>query len=165
MPAKASVTLEGFKELGENLRGIDAELRAKIGFRAVYRVMKQTRDDALSIAQSVLQSDTGALFRNIAIARNTKDSSPLSFVYDVGVRHGSRKQKKQTKAEGRNVNDPYYWFMHEFGYTHRGGGQVGPTPFLTPAFARRQADGLAMMGDTLWKGIEKANKPKTGSGK
>ena len=159
MATKTTVTLSGFKELAENLRGIDAEMRTKIGYRAVARVMRQTRDDAVRNAYAAGLLDTGALIRNIALAR-IKTGSSLLFIYDVGVRHGTKKQMKQTKAAGRNVNDPYYWFMHEFGYTHRGGGQVGPTPFLTPAFQLRMGDGIALMSDTLWKGIEKANKPK-----
>ena len=166
MAGAVEITLDGFKELAENLQGLDAALRTKIGFRAVMRVQRATRDDAIRIAHSKLEIGSGALLRNIAIAR-IKSVSPLAFIYDVGVRHGTKKQIKQTKAHRKNtgnasargINDPWYWRLHEFGFHNRGGGEVGPRPFLTPAFEKRKSDGLSMMGETLWKGIEAANKP------
>jgi hypothetical protein len=99
------------------------------------------------------------LIRNIAIAR-VNTGNPLVFAYDVGVRHGTRKQMKQTKAAGKNVNDPWYWFLHEFGFHDRGGNEVGPRPFITPAFHRRMSDGLDMMADTMKRGIDKAARAK-----
>jgi hypothetical protein len=153
------VELSGFKEMAEAMRAMDADVRTKLGYRAVARVMRATREDAIRIAHSNGLLRTGALIRNIALARiNTGNS--LVFAYDIGVRHGTRKQGKQTKGAGVNFNDPWYWFLHEFGFTNRAGGQVGPTPFITPAFQMRHNDGLEMMADTLRKGIAKHNKAK-----
>lgn len=155
MPTGSTVQLTGFKEMGQRMRALDADLRTKIGYRAVARVQRQTRDDAIVNANAQGLIDSGALVRNIAIAR-IKTGSSLQFAYDVGVRHGTRKQQKQTKAAGKNVNDPWYWFLHEFGFHDRGGNEIAPRPFITPAFNKRQADGAEMMADTIRKGLEKA---------
>jgi hypothetical protein len=96
---------------------------------------------------------SGALVRNIVIAR--LKTPPLTYGYVVGVRHGTKKQMKQTKAAGSNVNDPWYWFLHEFGFTGRSGQIVGPRPFLTPGFERVKPEALSLMGETMWKGILK----------
>jgi len=154
--ADAELKLEGFKELGEALRQLDSEMRSTIGFRAFSRLQRQTKDDAVKNAYAEgLLGPSGALIRNIAIARINTGSS-LSFIYDFCVRHGTKKQIKQSKFAGKNVNDPWYWFLHEFGYHDRAGVEHPGTGFMTKAFEKRKGDGLEMMAATMRKGIDKA---------
>jgi hypothetical protein len=141
------------------MRDMDEDVRKRLGYRAVARMQRATKEDAIKNAYAEGLLDGGALIRNIAIARINTGSS-LSFIYDVGVRHGTKKQTKQTKAAGANVNDPWYWFLHEFGFTDRGGRHHAGKHFMTKAFERRKSDGLAMMGETMWKGIKKWEKSK-----
>jgi len=160
MAGGVELKLEGFKEMGQRMHDMDEDMRTKLGYRAVARVMRATKADAEGILDSHHFQGNGAMRRNIAIAR-IKSSSPLAMIYDVGVRHGTKKQIKQTKAEGRNTNDPWYWVLHEFGFHDRSGKEVGPRPFMTPAFRRRLTDGIEMMADTLRRGIKKFDKGTT----
>lgn len=113
--------VRGVDDLKARLRemGTQKELDA-IGYRATFGASKELRNAARAQARAKGIVDTGALVDNIAM-KKIRDGSRLG--YTVGVRHGTRSQVKKG-------NDPWYWFLHEFGTVH-----MAARPFLRPAFA------------------------------
>jgi HK97 gp10 family phage protein len=132
---------EGMKEMAERMKGLSREVQDRLAFRATAAAARNVRKSAQDNIQSYGLIDSGALIGNVAFAR--KQPQGLSFSYDIGVRHGSRKQIKDD-------DDPYYWFMLEFGTVKRPG-----TPFLTLAFEQEKDTSLELMRQVLTTGIER----------
>jgi HK97 gp10 family phage protein len=130
----ANVKLIGFNELQKRFELLRSysELE-KIMFRGTYGAATDVRKLAIENARTNFQEGTGALFRNIARKKIRVGNTKMG--YTVGVRHGTRFQKGQSKKAGRNVNDPWYWWILEFGTND---GRIPPRPFLGKAFKQLQ---------------------------
>jgi HK97 gp10 family phage protein len=131
----------GMKEMAERMRGLSLATKDSLAFRATSAAARLVRKSAQDNIQSYGLIDTGALIGNVAIAKQKPQG--LTFSYDIGVRHGSKKQKKED-------DDPFYWFMLEFGTVKRPG-----TPFLTVAFEQEKEASLEIMRKSLSGGIER----------
>jgi len=129
MAEKLQFKLTGFAELGKTLRNLDEKSRTKIGNAAAGGAAYILREASRKQAEENGLFKTGALIKNIAMAREPARGG-LEFSYTVGVRHGTKKQIKQTKAAGSNVNDPWYWYLHEFGTS-----KMPKRPFITPSMS------------------------------
>lgn len=121
MPAK----VYGIAELRATLKQLRSRSEVDaIAFRATHGAAKDLarRASANVWAQGLLE--TGALSRAIAFKKFRKTATLLG--YTVGVRHG----KRITKSQRNLKDDPWYWWMHEFGTVN-----LPARPFLRPAFA------------------------------
>ena len=132
---------QGMKEMAQRMRGLSRETQDKLGFRGAAAASRVVRKSAQDNILSYGLVDTGALIGNVAIARQQVHG--LSFSYDIGVRHGSVKQIRED-------DDPFYWFMLEFGTVKRPG-----TPFLTLAFEQEKDASLEAMRTVLSRGIDR----------
>jgi hypothetical protein len=115
---------------------------------------KATRAGAARIADQFKENirsaglvDSGAFLRGVAVARKRTPE------YEIGVRHGTVKQIK-------SGDDPFYWWFHEFGFTHRDGTQVPAKNLLTRAIADQgaQSRAFASLKQSLAKQLLKAFK-------
>jgi HK97 gp10 family phage protein len=141
MPDVVDIEITGLKEMLDNLHSLSRKTQDTLAFRAVSRAARKVRDSAQANIQSYQLIDTGSMIGNVAFAR--KRPNGLIFSYDIGVRHGTRKQKKVD-------DDPWYWFLLEFGtvkYTGR--------HFMTQAFENDKEGSLDVMRDSLADGIER----------
>jgi HK97 gp10 family phage protein len=117
------------------------------------------KNEAKRIAMSKLKAKTGALFKNIAIKR---EKTPDGITqYNLGVRHGRELGRKAQSelAVGKNgrvlrryVNNPYYWFLHEFGLGHN-----PKRDFIGPALESKREEAVAAMEKRLQDEINKRN--------
>jgi HK97 gp10 family phage protein len=130
----AKVKLTGLEQLVLRMKYIRSykELE-KIMYRGTYGAAKDVWKLAVANAEANFTPRSGALFRNIARKKIQKNSTWMG--YTVGVRHGSKRQQGQTRKAGRNVNDPWYWWILEFGTND---GRIPPRPFLGKAFKQLQ---------------------------
>ncbi len=144
MPANVDIQWKGVEQLTSNLKMLSLETKDKLAMRAVGKAAKNVRDAAKDNVIHLWLIETGALLDNIAFAR--KKPNGLVYSYDIGVRHGTKKQIRED-------NDPWYWWMLEFGTVKRPG-----TPFMVPAFEQQKEKSLELMRDTLATGIENALK-------
>lgn len=150
MPDVVDVQITGLKELVENLRSLSTATQKTLAFRAVSKASRQVRDSAQHNIESYQLIDTGSLIGNVAFAR--KKPNGLIFSYDIGVRHGTKKQKKVH-------DDPWYWFMLEFGTVKYQGRH-----FLTQAFEQDKERSLELMRESLKSGIDSALKKAAKTG-
>ena len=135
-----TVQWTGAKELAAQLAGLARATADHLAYRATYGASHNVRNAAIEniVARGLVES--GALVGNVAVARIAPKG--LVFSYDIGVRHGAIKQIHED-------DDPYYWFMLEFGTVKR---PVG-TPYLTPAIENNKEASLNIMQEVLTRGI------------
>jgi len=136
-----SVDWKGAKELLDNLSNLSRATQDKLAFQATAAAARVVRKSAQDNIQSYGLIESGALIGNVAFAKKKPEGT--LFSYDIGVRHGTVKQIKQD-------DDPFYWFMLEFGTVKRPG-----TPFLSLAFDQEKSTSLETMRRVLAAGIER----------
>ena len=166
--ASELTTIRGLDGLLDALKALPPEVASKNGGPARVALAKGARvirDDARLRAPK----DTGALAANIVMKR---DGNPQRFGanerYTVGVRGGSLSTFSNTKRNRRKgvvgkkyekQSSTYYWRFQEFGTkTEFGTEWIPARPFLRPAFESQKERALAVITDTLAKGIERAAK-------
>lgn len=115
------------KSFKDGVRAMNVELQTKAGLRATAAGSHVVKKRAKAIAEAKGLRDSGALIDNIAIVRKPLSGLGTYFRYELGVRHGGKKQKKS----GR---DPWYWWLWEFGWTDKAGGRH-KREFIRPALA------------------------------
>jgi HK97 gp10 family phage protein len=134
MSMGANVKTLGVDELRKRMQMLRSYQEVeKIMFRGTYGAATDVRALAIDNARVNFREHTGALQKNIARKKIKKGSTWMG--YTVGVRHGTRFQRGQTRKAGRNVNDPWYWWILEFGTND---GRIPPRPFLGKAFKQLQ---------------------------
>jgi HK97 gp10 family phage protein len=150
MPDRSDVQIEGLKELLVTLRELSSATQDTLSYRAAAKAARLVVRSAQANIQSYGLIDTGALIGNVAMARQKPNG--LVYSYDIGVRHGT---KKQIKTD----DDPWYWWLLEFGTVNFEGRH-----FLTQAFAGEKEEALEAMRTSLTSGIERtvAKTRKTG---
>ena len=130
----------GAKELAAQMAGLARDAADHLAFRAVYGAAENSRVAAIENVVNEGLVESGALVHNVAIVR--KPVAGLTFSYDLGVRHGAITQIHED-------DDPYYWFMLEFGTVKRPKG----TPFITPAIEQNKEKSLSIMQAVVTRGI------------
>ena len=138
MPDNITVTWAGAKELAARVAGLSRVTQDHLAFMATSGAAHNVVTSAQANIQSYGLVKTGALIGNVARAR--KGVQGLTFSYDIGVRHG----KRQAKID----DDPFYWFMLEFGKKGRPG-----TPFLSLALEQEKGKSLEIMQGVLTRGL------------
>lgn len=149
----ASATLFGMKEFQENLKKLKEKEVERLAFQSALAGAGVVRNLAKRNLKQQGLIDTGAILRNIAVARQKK---PGKAMYQIGVRSG-RKSKGAQRLIGRGakvsyVNDPFYWWFHEFGTS-----KMPARPFLVPALQEAASTGKAFtaMQKRALKSLEK----------
>lgn len=142
--------LTGFKELGESLMGLAADVAAKelraATLAATTVVRRRVRDNAF--ANFVMR--TGTLDRAIfnKYAKGASDGR-WAQTYVIGVRQGRRfALKKDGKAVRGTGKDAFYWWWLEFGTV-----KMHARPFVRPALPAEQANAIEAMRKRLAKGV------------
>ena len=155
----SGIKFEGMKELREALGHISKDLQLRAARSAVGSAAGVVRKEAKRVAKAQNLEMSGALLENIAIKRR-KELLPSQITYEVMVRHG-KKAKRAKKVVSRNrrgivnkftvsyENDPFYWFMHEFGTS-----KMPARPFMRPAFEAKKQEALDVMAARIRKNIE-----------
>lgn len=167
--------LSGLEALKKNLAEIDLDLQTKFARQAVsggaYVIVREARRivktknfrkvSRNAKGERVLTNKaglvlTGALLENIA-AKREKNPGPGLVRFSVGVRHGPKAKRARkvvsyngTKAKVTYENDPFYFWMLEFGTS-----KMEAKPFLRPAFEAMKEKASGLMVDRLRKNIEK----------
>lgn len=139
----------GLLMLSDDMKRRSAFLASAAGARVIQKLAIQNAKTVPSGDVPGLV-DTGALIRNIAIARQKVQKGGTYYPYHVGVRHGTKKQIKTN-------NDPWYWWMHEFGWTDRKGVKHKAS-FLVPAIAASPASSFNAIRASLARSIARAAK-------
>jgi HK97 gp10 family phage protein len=141
-----SYNLSGFNEMVKTL----LELKEDVGKKAIYMASsaaaRVVRNNARKNAQAAF-TDPDVLVKNIVVGRS-KEFTPPVVAYEVGVRHGTVKQIKED-------NDPYYWFMWEFGHNNLFTRRFERKPFMVPAIEMSRADALAAMEKSIARAIRR----------
>lgn len=149
----ASFKLSGGAELSEALSKLGEKVRKKIIRSAVTAGAQVVKKRAKEIANAKNIKDTGALIKNIA-GKVEKQRNADYVQINIGVRHGQKRdEKKRAKKQGRatvDVDDPFYWFMHEFGTS-----KMAARPFIRPAFEESKDRVLDVMVDKVRDGLAK----------
>jgi hypothetical protein len=162
-----TMQLQGFEAFARAMHELGDDMQEDTAWRGTAAAAGVVKRKALANAESMLKRGSGALFRNFAIVKKGRNGG--EFVYGVGVRHGKQRSKKwraknkkvRLKQRGSGVttdyiNDPYYWWMQHFGFTHVGGKRVGPHPFLSNALSSERAPALSAMSRKLETRLRKA---------
>ena len=144
---RPTLTMKGMNELMTRLVELKTDVGAKLTYRAASAAARVVRNAARQNAEDVGLNDSGALIRNITVARS-KEFSPPIVAYAVGVRHGTKKQIKDD-------NDPFYWWMWEFGHHNRFTGRFERRPFMIPALENNKGNALYAMEMVIARGIKR----------
>jgi HK97 gp10 family phage protein len=131
MPEVVTIEITGMKELAAKLSALSRQTQDHIAFKATSAAARNVVKSTQANIQTYGLIDTGAMIGNVAYARQKPQG--LVFSYDIGVRHGTRKQKKAD-------DDPWYWWLLEFGTAERPG-----TPFLSLAMDQEKEASLETM--------------------
>lgn len=152
----------GLDGLLEALKALPPAVTSKNGGPARVALAKGARvirDDARDRAPV---GKTGDLKKNIVMKRDgNPQRSGANERYTVGVRGGAKKfantkrnvRKGRAGKEYKTDGNTYYWRFKEFGTE-----KMPAEPFLRPAFESQKERALAVITDTLAKGIEHAAK-------
>lgn len=161
----ASVHIKGIDTLVEELKKLPEEFGQRKGSSAVFRASKIIQQAAKSYAAGRGLRLSGALIENIAVKRDRTGNKNL-ISYHVGVRHGRNAYKagtaykEITRRKGgkglkvRYVNDPFYWWYHEFGAPGR---NIPARPFLRPAFESNKVIAFQEMIRFLERSVKQLN--------
>jgi len=149
----ASFTITGGRELAARLNELGEDVRKKVIRSAVTAAAQVVKKRAKEIAKTKGIEDTGALIRNIA-GKVEKQRSPDYVQINIGVRHGQIKdEKKAARKQGRavkTVDDPWYWWQHEFGNSKK-----AARPFIRPAFEESKEKALEVMTERVRQRLAK----------
>lgn len=161
-----TIEILGLGDLRKSFAGLRDEMKMKTALRMVASAGGVLRTEAKRIAQSRGLRKTGAMIRNIAIKRERRAPAGTTQ-YHLGVKHGRDLGKRaikylaigsRGKRRGRVVtrykNDPYYWFMVNFGTKYIKPGYR----FMEDALENKRAEAIAAMEKRLQQDIEKANR-------
>ena len=152
--------IEGLAELRASFANVGTNMKKRTARSMVVAAGGVLKREAKRLAQSQGLRKTGALIKNIAIKR---EKTPEGIAqYHLGERHGRHLGRKAEKKlvvgkSGRivtkRVNDPFYWYFHEFGTK-----KMQARPFIGPALENKRNEAIKAMEDRLAKEIEKANR-------
>ncbi len=152
--------IEGLTELRASFVEIENDMKMRTARSMVVAAGGVLKREAKRLAQSQGLRKTGALIKNIAIKR---EKTPEGIAqYHLGERHGRdlghKAEKKLVVGKSgrivtKRVNDPFYWYFHEFGTK-----KMQKRPFIGPALENKRVEAIKAMEDRLAKEIEKANK-------
>lgn len=135
----ANFQLFGLKEFQDNLKKLTSKEVEKLAFQSALAGAGVVRNLAKRNLRQQGLVDTGALLKNIAVARVKKNGVAT---YQIGVRTG-RKARGAKRVIGRGArvsytDDPFYWWFHEFGTS-----KMPARPFLIPALQEATNTGKA----------------------
>lgn len=157
----AKTEILGIGELRKNFGSLKTGMETRVARSMVVAaggVLKK-RAKANIQAQGLVLS--GSMLRNVVIKREPQAPSG-TVQYNLGVRHGRDKNKKQREtvklavsSSGRIVkryeDDPYYWRFAEFGTRKQ-----ARTPSIGPALDQGKDEAIEAMGKRLQKELDKA---------
>lgn len=103
-----TVRIEGLKELDRALRAFPLKVQKKVMRRSVAAAAKVIFTEIKAAAPR----DSGALRRSIARRFRSQRRDKKTLKQSIYVRTG----QGRTKGQLRRGDDPYYWYMQEFGY-------------------------------------------------
>lgn len=167
--------LSGFDELKRNLAALDYDVQTKMGRTAAaagaYVIVREARrlvksgsftkvekgpDGARTETAKTGLVLTRALLENIA-AKRERNPTPGTVRFSVGVRHGKKAKNARksvtysgTKKSVSYENDPFYWFMLEFGTS-----KMKAKPFLRPAFEGQKEKAVNTIAQRLRRNLER----------
>jgi len=167
--AAVSMKLTGFEQFGEALQLLQDDMKEKVAWQAAGAGASVVKRKATANAKTMFPGhEAGPLVKNIAMVKKPVDANG-EYIYGVGVRAGRQRSKKwraksktvRLKQRGKGVtvsyaNDPYYWWMQHFGFSHLGGTRVRAKPFITNAFHSEHDAVLEAMRKKLAKRTEQA---------
>jgi HK97 gp10 family phage protein len=145
MPA-VDIQWKGVEELTNNLKWLSLETKTKFAYRAVAKAAKNVVKAAKNNILDYGLIESGALLDNVAYARQKREDAVFS--YNIGVRHGSKKQIRENW-------DPWYWFILEFGSVKYEGRH-----FMTQAFESEKEKSLDLMRESLVGSIAELERKK-----
>ena len=164
MPATFSMQLTGVDVITQRLAALNADMQNKVAWAASSAAAKVVRDKARANAAAEFIPGPGHLVENIVWARKSP-AVDGAYTYSVGVRAGPHKRKnarsvtrlRKFRAGTREEypNNPWYWFMWEFGFTHYKTGPHLKRPFITPALMSERGRALDAMVSTLTRRLDK----------
>ena len=144
MPDTINLEWSGVKELTANLHALSQTTQDHLAFLAVAAASRNVKASAQANITSYGLIKSGSLIGNVAIVRKKQDGQ--NFRYDIGERHGA-------KAQVREDDNPWYWFMLEFGTKKYKGRH-----FLSQAFESEKGASLNIMQESLTRGIARTVK-------
>lgn len=155
-----NVQIAGLAELKKALGAFSSEMALKASRQAVAAVGYSMAAEARKNLKASGSVRTGTLLRNIAVAREKTPPSRVTF--NVGVRHGKKSKNARkvvsyrgTRKSVKYENDPYYFFMVEFGTKN-----MAARPYLRPAFDAVTPKARDILARRLSKTIEKFKQGK-----
>jgi len=173
VPSAVVLKFKKQNDLAEELRSLRSDMINSVAWKATIAAASVVKRKAIANAARFTEGE-GHLAKHIAVVRNPPSADRVS--YSVGVRAGAYATKKQKRKRvvvlrkrGRAgvrklyFDDPYYWWMQEFGFKHHGKAgstQVGPNPFITPAMLSERQAAMTAMQVQLKKRIDKVNKQR-----
>jgi HK97 gp10 family phage protein len=147
-------SLKGMNELMARLLELKEDVGKKVVYGAASAMARVVKKAAIENATTAGLNDSGSLISNIALARSKTFTPPL-VMYEVGVRHGTKKQIRED-------NDPFYWWFWEFGHMNPMTNQFERRPFLVPAFENNRAEALEAAEKVIARAIKRVEaKAKT----
>lgn len=130
---KVNFKIEGLQRLEAAFKELRLDAKERASFSAVLAgtvpIRRQIRRNIID-AQLV---NTGAMMSQVAPLRDPPRGTEIS--YQIGIR-GRRATKKAPQ-------DPWYWWLQEFGYTDRGGRHHPGKRFVSRAIADSGTQRLA----------------------
>lgn len=154
--------MKGLQELFDNLDAVSVTVRSA-SRGAVNAAAQVVKKQAVANAQAHGLVSTGALINNIAVKRQP-DTGPGLTEYHVGVRtswHAKASQKIAVRGKDGSIryeyaNDPFYWFMWEFGHYNVFLRRFVPAKsFMRTAMLSREGELLDVMKTYLSERLER----------
>lgn len=161
MAGAVSMSLYGFEDVARRLATLNDDMKTKTAWSATSAAASVIRDQAKANASAKMHPGIGNLVGNIATVRRTPPVNG-AYTYSVGVRAGPHRRRGVKRATHLKKagyggisttypNDPYYWFMLEFGYTHEGVKKRPfiKLPFIVPAMLTKRSEAFQAMSDRI----------------
>ncbi len=161
-----TVHIAGLKELLQGLSALPFELGKGAIYTALGGAARIVRQQAIANAPQLAASDpavlagrrkSGTLKRAIRASRS-KINKGQNGLWEIILRVKPLKKRQRLKfkqatgKQGRdNPDDPYYWWLVEFGTRYR-----QATPFLRPAFAQTKDAQLRAIRERMAAGLQRA---------
>jgi HK97 gp10 family phage protein len=115
--------VNGLPEMLAKLRELATRKEIEtIAYRGTFGAAKEIREQARANAQAAGLEETGAMLRGFAMKR-IREGSEIG--YTVGMRSG----RKRIKSKDHPDDNPWYWWLQEFGTVH-----TPPKRMVTRAF-------------------------------
>lgn len=147
-------TLTGLDSLLGKLDAIKQETKRKTGRAALRKAANVVRDAAKANAERIDDAATGrSIAENVAVQWNGKRFKRTGdLAFRVGVRHGSKVEKKGNPDEGASGPTPH-WRFKEFGTE-----KMAAEPFMRPALENNINPATDTFIREYEKGIDRAIK-------